>query len=89
MSPKNIKKILIAGDSILRNIQGWEMKKNLNRNINVYVKPFKAAKVKCMKDYIKSLLNEKPNHVIIHIGTNNIASKTESYDIAKSIMDFG
>ena len=67
------KRIYILGDSMIKNLRGWEISKKL-KNANVYVKHFAGAKVRCMKDHIKPSLREKPNHIVLHVGTNDLVS---------------
>ena len=38
-----------------------------------------------MEDHIKPVLRDKPDHIIFHIGTNDIPSNKNSEDIANSI----
>ena len=51
------------------------------------VKSFSGAKIQCMRQYIKPSLSQKPDHVIIHIGTNDLASKLSAVNISNSIID--
>ena len=44
------------------------------RNANVYVRQFASAKVRCMKTHIKPSLREKPDHSVLHMGTNYLNS---------------
>ena len=71
---------------MIKNLKGWEMSKKL-KNANVYVRHFAGAKVRCMKDYIKTALREKPNHIVLHAGTNDLVSDQPPDLIAKSIVD--
>ena len=40
-----------------------------------------------MEDHIKPVLRDKPDHIIFHIGTNDIPSNKNSEDIANSIIE--
>ena len=80
------KRIYILGDSMLKNLKGWEIPKKL-KNANVYVKHFASAKVRCMKDHIKPSLREKPDHIVFHVGRNDLVSDRPPDLIAKSIVD--
>ena len=71
---------------MIKNRKGWEMSKKL-KNANVYVRHFAGAKVRCMKDHIKPTLREKPNHIVLHVGTNDLVSDRPLDLIAKSIVD--
>ena len=34
---------------------------------------FSGDKVQCMADYVKLSARDKPSHLILHIGTNNVS----------------
>ena len=34
-------------------------------------------------------MKEKPNHIVIHVGTNDLSTHATPYTIAKSILDLG
>ena len=40
-----------------------------------------------MKDHIKPTLREKPDHIVFHVGTNDLVSDRPPDLIAKSIVD--
>ena len=40
-----------------------------------------------MKDHMKPLMREKPDHAILHVGTNDLNSDRPSDLIAKSVVD--
>ena len=52
-----------------------------------YVRHFAGAKVRCMKDHIKPTLREKPDHIVLHEGKNDLVSDRPPDLIAKSIVD--
>ena len=55
-------------------------------NCKVYVKRFSGSKVRCMKGHMKPSIKEKPDHTILHVGTNDLNSDGSSDLIAKSIV---
>ena len=58
------------------------------KNHKIYVRSFPGAKVKCMKNYVKACIRENdPDHVILHVGTNELNSELLPERIAKSIVD--
>ena len=71
---------------MIKNQKSWEMSKKL-KNTNVYVRHFTGAKVRCMKNHIKPTLREKPDHIVLHVGTNDLVSDRPPDLIAKSIVD--
>ena len=55
---------------------------------NIYVRNFSGAKVKSMKDYTKPCTREEnPNHIILHVGTNDLISDNSPKRVGKSIVD--
>ena len=40
-----------------------------------------------MVDHIKPVKRDKPDHIIFHVGTNDIPSYKDAGDISKSILD--
>ena len=49
---------------------------------------FSGAKVSCMVDYVKlTIHDDKPDHVILHTGTNDLRSKKTVSQIARSITE--
>ena len=60
----------------------------LHNKHKVYVCSFLSAKVKSMKDCSKPCIKEdKPDHLILHVRTNDLASENNTERIAKSIAD--
>ena len=50
------------------------------------MKSFSGAKIRDMQDYVKPTLRENPNQIIVHVGTNDLASNTRPEQIAESII---
>ena len=64
---KSNKNIYILGDSMVKHVEGWKLKKYIDQYHNVYVRSFSGAKVKCMKGYVKPCIREKnPDYVVFH-----------------------
>ena len=57
--------VLIAGDSIVSGI----MEKRMGSNVKV--RAFPGASIKDMSSYLIPLLEKKPDHIILHVSTNN------------------
>ena len=48
---------------------------------------FSGAKVCCMVNHVKpTLRDDKPDHIILHAGTNDLRAEKTSSQIAKSII---
>ena len=80
------KNIVILGDSMIKHVNGYEMPKKLE-NCKVHVKSFSGSKIQCMKDHMKPSMRERPDHNIVHVGTNDLNSDRPSDLITKSIVD--
>ena len=72
---KNKRSAVILGDSLVKNVRGWELKEKCGHNNNVYVKCFSGANIKDMHSYAKPTIERKPNVIILHIGTNDLAPR--------------
>ena len=79
-------KIVKLGDTMMKNIKGWEILKKL-QNANVCVRHFSGAKICCLKDYLKPSLRGNPDHFVLHVGKNDLDSNLSLDLIAKSIVD--
>ena len=74
--------IFIAGDSVVKDVRGWL----LSRHKYVKVYSFSGADTTDMNDFIKPLLKKQPDEVILHIGTNNLASTLSPEQIVDEIL---
>ena len=75
---------VIIGDSIIRNIQGWQLGKEVG--LQVVVKSFAGATTSDMSHYVKPTLDKKPNQIILHAGSNDIGKLSPS-EIADNIVN--
>ena len=55
-------------------------------NCKTYVKSFSGAKIRDMQDYVKPTIRESPDQIIVHVGTNDLASNKRLEQIADSII---
>ena len=76
----------IIGDSMLKDIKSWEINKHL-KNDHAVVKSFPGAKTTCMEHYLVPSLDQKPNTIILHVGTNDLRGADPPKVISKRIMD--
>jgi hypothetical protein len=74
------------GDSMLKFIDTRRLRNGTNKKLAV--KTFPGAKVDDMIHYVKSTLMKHPKEVIIHVGTNDISTKSPT-EIIKSISALG
>ena len=83
--PKVKETVVIAGDSLVKNIFDTIMGKQNPRHYYV-VKGFPGATVSDMEDYVKPITRKSPDKVILHIGTNDLKNSIPKV-IADSIMN--
>ena len=75
--------IVIAGDSIIKYVKGWELSDAKKR---VTVKSFSGATVEDMDDFVKPLLRKQPDTIVLHVGTNDLRN-SEPQKVADAITD--
>lgn len=83
----NKRSITIIGDSVIKDIKSYKMRKTLFTQDKIYIKSFPGATTEDMKDYIKPTLKYKPNMVILHMGTNSLRSNKTAEEIATDITN--
>ena len=65
-------RLSVAGDSMVRDLRGWLT----SRNKSVTVHRISRATAEDMKSYLIPLINKNPDHILLHVGTNNLAIDT-------------
>ena len=82
------RKFFVLGDNMVKHIQGWDITKKLENKHKVYIRQFAGSKIICMNDYVKPCIRENnPDHIIFHVGTNDIPTSKDPLAIAQSIVD--
>ena len=72
------KKVFVLGDGMVKHIQGWDITKKIENKQKVYIRQFAGSKVICMNNYVKPCIPENnPNHIIFHVGTNDIPASRD------------
>ena len=80
--------VFILGDSMVKHINDYLLTRNIKHEYLVKVRPFNAAKVRCLYDHSKPTMRDfDPEVIILHVGTNDLTSSKTSSEIAKSIID--
>ena len=72
------------GDSIVKDVKGWKLSDEKNK---VVVKHFSGAKKKNMESYIIPTLEQNPEIIIIHSGTNGLKNDNSPEKIARYIIN--
>ena len=79
------RKVFILGDSIVKYISGYDISHQIE-NGRVYVKGLSGTKTKCMKDYAQPITRENPDHILIHVGNNDLPTRRQPDFIAEDII---
>lgn len=82
---KSSRKVTIVGDSIVKNIRGYELNKKVAENTKTYVRSESGATVEDMTDYIKPTVRYNPDLIIIHCGTNDLRLRSAE-EIATDVI---
>ena len=69
---KNKRTTVILGDSIVKDVEQYKIRKGLNNKERVFVKHFSGATVDDMKNYIIPSKKYENDLVILHMGTNDL-----------------
>ena len=75
---------VIPGDSIIQKLQGYKLGKEVHHR--VVVKSFRGATTNDMRSYIQPILENSPERICLHIGTNDLKNK-EPREAADTIVD--
>ena len=81
------KSICVLGDSIVKDIKPYLMKKAIPACSKMWIKSFSGATTECMNDYVTPSLKSKPDIVLLHCGTNDLRSDLSPETIAKNIIN--
>ena len=70
---------VILGDSIVKDMKGWKLSDDKNKH-------FSGAKTKDMESYIIPTLEQNPETIIIHSGTNDLKNESSPKEITHNIL---
>ncbi|CAB4034257.1 RNA-directed DNA polymerase from transposon BS [Paramuricea clavata] len=65
---------VIVGDSILKHLYPRKLQQGINGK--AIIKTFPGASIDDMLHYVKPTTEKQPDHIILHIGTNDLRSKS-------------
>ena len=75
-SPREKSKIYTLGDSMIKKLNDYFLTRKVRHKYLIKVRSFSGAKVSCMVDHVKpTLRDDKPDHTILHAGTNDLRTK--------------
>ena len=73
---------------MVKNVNAFKLTHMVDQRCIVKKRDFSSTKISRMKDYIKPTLRElDPEHVILHVGRNNLNSPLPPEEIANGIID--
>ena len=79
------KKIFVVGDSHVKRIKRLDFNKEL-RSGKAFFRSFRCANSKQLNHYIiPTLVDDKPDVVLLHVGTNDILSNASDAELANNI----
>ena len=70
----------------LKHVNGWHLSKSL-KNEKAFVLSFSGASSKQTMTCVKTTIEDKPDFIILHTGTNDLRSNADPEEIANSIID--
>ena len=70
---------------MLKHVKGYKLS---NKENKVVVKTFSGAKTSCMEHYIIPTIEQKPDVVILHCGTNDLKNQ-QPEEVCKNIINLG
>ena len=80
--------MFILGDSMVKKVNGFFLTKYIKHKYLVKVRSFSSAETRCMHDHVKPTIRDfNPEHIIIHVGTNDLNSEKTASQIASSIIE--
>ncbi|CAB4016163.1 Scavenger receptor cysteine-rich type 1 M130, partial [Paramuricea clavata] len=79
--------VAIVGDSMLKHINPTQLRRS-TRSFNTQIKTFPGAKVSDMEYYVKPTLARTPDHLVLHVGTNDVRQSTPQ-EITNAISMLG
>ena len=73
---------------MVKKVNGFYLTRNIKHKFLVKVRPFSSAKTRCMYDHAKPTIRElNPEHIILHVGTNDLNTEKTASQVSKSILD--
>ena len=76
----NRQTVVICGDSMVKGLHGWMMS-----YAKVKVQSFPGATCGDMDHYLQPIISRGPDHVILHVGTNDLSSSKPEEVVSKII----
>lgn len=82
------KAIFIVGDSVIKELKGFELSKSIGHKKPVKVRSHPSAQIRCLTDHIQPIIrNKDAEHILLHIGTNDLKSEKTPVQICHDIIN--
>ena len=82
------KAIYIIGDSIIKELKGYELAKFIKYRKKVKIRSHPSGEISCLNDHIQPILRgHDTEHVVLHIGTNDLRYEKIPVQICHEIID--
>ena len=78
--------VIILGDSMVKNLQGWRMKSSMKSNEKIIVRSFPGASTDDMSFHAVPSVKRKPRCFVLHTGANDFRDEEDDNEIAKTIF---
>eukprot|EP00794_Sanderia_malayensis_P021268 gene21268-23343_t len=78
--------VVILGDSMVKNLQGWRMKTSMKSNEKIIVRSFPGASTDDMSFHAVPSVKRKPRCFVLHTGANDFRDEEDNNEIAKTIF---
>ena len=73
---------------MVKGLESYELIKSTRHKMKIKVRTFPKATIRCMVDYIKpTIRNENPDIIVLHAGTNNLASDDTAIQICNDMIN--
>lgn len=81
--PSITERVVILGDSTIKGLQWWKMSRDA---VKVEMREFRGATIEHMESYAIPTVRSDPCEIILHIGTNDLPSKSPR-QVAENIIN--
>ena len=87
--PESEKKaIYVVGDSMIKELKGYELAKCIKHRNQVKIRSHPSAQIRCLSDHLQPVLrSNEADHIILHIGTNDLKYEKTPVQICHEIID--
>ena len=82
------KVIYIVGNSMVKELKGYELAKCIKHRKQVQVRTHTSAKIRCLIDHLQPIIrNNDAEHVILHIRTNDLKYEKNPVQMSHEIIE--